>query len=117
MNIWRINGGKKISYPLEELTATKEFTVNGQYESHPFKKDGERDLDVISGISLLLDDKDGGLKQTFFVFLEGITTLPFDDEELKNVKVSLVNPTYQYKVNKNKKLDIDVFADDYTIAD
>lgn len=117
MNIWRINGGKKISYPLADITDTKEFTVNGQYENHPFLKDGSQDLDTVSGITLLLDDREGGMKQAFFVSIEEVTTLPFTDDEIKNVKVSLVNPRYQYKVNKNKKLDIDVFADDYTIAD
>lgn len=117
MNIWRLNDGKKISYPLADITDTKEFLVNGQYENHPFLKDGKQQLDVVSGITLLLDDKDGRMKQSFFVSIEGITTLPFSEEEIKNVKVSLVNPRYQYKVNKNKKLDMDVIAEDYTIVD
>ena len=46
-----------------------------------------------------------------------ITTLPFSEEELKNVKVLLTNPVYQYKVNKKGKLDIDVMAEDYIISD
>lgn len=117
MNIWRLNDGKKISYSLQDLTDTESFVVSGQYENHPFQKDGKQQLDVVSGITLLLDDKAGGMKQSFFVSIEGITTLPFAEEELKNVKVSLTNARYQYKVNKNKKLDIDVFADDYTIVD
>ena len=117
MNIWRLNNGKKISYPLADLTDTKSFTVSGQYENHPFLKDGKQDLNVVSGITLLVDDKDGGIKQKFFVSIDTITALPFAEEEVGTVKVSFVNPIYQYKVNKNKKLDIDIFADDYTIAD
>lgn len=117
MNIWRLNGGKKMTYPLADLTDTKEFTVTGQYENHPFLKDGTQDINTVSGITLLVDDRDGGMKQSFFVSINDVTTLPFAEEELKNVKVSLVNPIYQYKVNKNKKLDMDIFAEDYTIAD
>ena len=117
MNIWRINGGKKISYPLADITDTKEFTVNGQYENHPFLKDGSQDLDTVSGITLLLDDREGGMKQAFFVSIDDVTTLPFSEEELKNVKVLLTNPVYQYKVNKKGKLDIDVMAEDYIISD
>ena len=59
MNIWRLNDGKKISYPLADITDTKEFLVKGQYENHPFLRDGKQQLDVVSGITLLLDDKDG----------------------------------------------------------
>ncbi len=117
MNIWRLNNGKKISYPLSDLTSTKEFVVNGQYLNHPFLKDGKQDLDVISGITLLVEDKDGGMKQAFFVSIDDVTTLPFSEEELKNVKVLLTNPVYQYKVNKKGKLDIDVMAEDYIISD
>lgn len=117
MNIWRLNNGKKISYPLADLTDTKEFTVTGQYENHPFLKDGTQDINTVSGITLLVDDREGGIKQKFFVSIDAITTLPFAEKEVGTVKVSFVNPVYQYKVNKNKKLDIDVFADDYTIAD
>ena len=117
MNIWRLNNGKKISYPLSDLTSTKEFVVNGQYLNHPFLKDGKQDLDVISGITLLVEDKDCGMKQAFFVSIDDVTTLPFSEEELKNVKVLLTNPVYQYKVNKKGKLDIDVMAEDYIISD